>query len=120
MTTPRKPPETLNTPDILGRAVRIIGRVACGDLTDVSAADLDVLANIACRLARADSPLVTYVESVALSALAHAPSECDRTALARCLQTQFGRGEFAHALAAARRDMELRTIARASEGKHNV
>ena len=36
-------------------------------------------------------------------ALAHAPTEPDRDALARCLQTQAGRGEVAHALADARR-----------------
>ena len=72
-------------------------------LAGVSVADLAVLADIACRLARSPSPLVTYVESVAVSALAHAPTEPDRDALARCLQTQAGRGEVAHALADARR-----------------
>jgi len=101
--SPRSTPERH---DLAAAAVRIIARVACGDLAGVSVADLDVLADIACRLARADAPLVTYAESVALSALAHAPTECDRAALARYLQTQSGRGEVAHALAAARRDIE--------------
>ena len=106
MTTPNPSPRSKpERHDLANAAVRIIARVACGDLAHIGEGDLVILADLARRMANTPSPTVTHVQVLALDALAHAPTAGDRATLAAYLRSQSGRQTLAHAFADARRDL---------------
>ena len=104
----RPNPSPWSTPerrDLADAAVRIIARVACGDLAHIGEGDLVILADLARRMANTPAPTVTHVQVLALHALAAAPTTGDRATLAAYLRSQSGRQTLADALANARRDL---------------
>ena len=106
MTSPNPSPRsTPERHDLAAAAVRIIARVACGDLAHIGEGDLVILADLARRMANTTAPTVTHVQVLALHALAAAPTTDDRATLAAYLRSQSGRQTLANDLAHARRDL---------------